>query len=157
MRNKALAYSQVAGRFPELTVKGFAVLEQAAATLPVDAEVQAAHGVVLSVAGRKEQQRAAQALQRSIDAGSKSAEIRTHLARLRMQQGEVTAAIELNKESIQIDLYYTAAYIDLAQIYSMLKDESKAVEALKSVLEIDSGDDTAREALPKINLSTGKK
>jgi len=157
LRNRALAYFQVAARFPELSVKGLEVVEQAAAEFPADAEVQAAYGRVLSAARPKERERAAQALQRAIDAGSKSAEVRTQLARLRMQQNQVTAAIDLYKESIQIDPYYTAAYLDLAQIYSILKEDSHAVEVLKTVLHIDPGDPAARQALLDIQSSSEKK
>ena len=75
-------------------------------------------------------------------------------ARLRLQQGQVTAAMELYKESIQMDPYFTPAYLDLAQVYSMLKDRKSALEILDAVLKIDPGNDAARqerikaEALP---------
>ncbi len=154
LRNLALAYAQVAVRYPELGEKGLALLEQAAAALPGDAEIQAAYGSVLRVARPRDEPRAAQAFEKAIDAGSKSAEVRTQLARLRLQQGQVTAAMELYKESIQMDPYFTPAYLDLAQVYSMLKDRKSALEILDAVLKIDPGNDAARqerikaEALP---------
>jgi hypothetical protein len=145
LRSLALACSQVATRFPELGEKGLALLEQAAAALPADAEIQAAYGSVLRVARPKDEERAAQAFQKAIDAGSKSAEVRTQLGRLRLQQGQVTAALELYKESIQMDQYFTPAYLDLAQIYSMLKDRKNTLEILDGVLKIDPGNDAARK------------
>lgn len=154
LRSLALAYSQVASRFPELGERGLALLEQAAAAYPNDAEIQAAYGSVLRVARPRDEQRASGALQKAIDAGSKSAEVRTQLARLRMQQGQVTAAIDLYKQSIEIDPYLAPAYLDLAKIYSMLKDRKGALEILDGVLKIDPGNDAARqerikdEALP---------
>jgi hypothetical protein len=154
LRSLALAYSQVAGHYPELGEKGLALLEQAAAAMPTDAEVQAAYGSVLRIARPREEQRAAQALQKAIDAGSKSVEVRTQLARLRMQQGQVTAAMELYKQSIEIDPYFTPAYLDLSEIYSKLKDRKNGLEVLDGVLKIDPGNDAARqerlrvEALP---------
>jgi Tetratricopeptide repeat len=151
LRMRALAYAQVAGRYPELAEKGLALLEEAAAVLPNDAEVQAAYGSVLRVAHPREEQRASEALQKAIDDGSKSAEVRAQLARLRLQQGEVTAAMELYKESIRIDPYLTPAYLDLAQIYSMLKDRKDALEALESVLKIDPGNDAARQEHLKVS------
>jgi len=157
LRNRALAYPQVVRRFPELSGKGLEVLAQAAAELPADAEVQAAYGLVLRVARPNEHEVAAWALQRAIDLGSKSAEVRTDLARLRMQEGKVGVAIELCKESIQLDPYYTAPYLDLAQIYSQLNDDAKAAEVLKSVLEIDPGDSDARQALSQLGASSEKK
>jgi hypothetical protein len=150
LRNLALAYSQVAGRYPELGEKGLAVLEQAAAGLPSDAEVQAAYGLVLGVARPREGQRTAKVLQQAIDLGSQSVEVRTHLARLRMREGQVTAAIELYKQSIEIDPYYTPAYLDLARIDSMLKDEKSALELLDRVLKMDPGNDAVREERLKV-------
>lgn len=150
LRNLALAYSQVAGHYPELGEKGLATLEQAATALPSDAEVQAAYGLVLGVARPKEEQRASEALQKAVDLGSQSAELRTHLARLRMREGQVTAAIELYKESIQIDAYYTPAYLDLARIDSMLKDQKGALELLDRVLKIDPCNDAVREERLKV-------
>ena len=145
LRSLALAYSQVATRFPELGEKGLALLEQAAAALPADAEVQAAYGSVLRVARPRDEQRAAEALQRALDDGSKSAEVRTQLARLRLRQGQVTAAMGLYKQSIEIDPYFTPAYLDLAQLYSMLKDRKNTLEVLDNVLKMDPGNDAARQ------------
>ena len=145
LRNLALAYAQVGARYPELAAKGLAILEKAAATLPSDEEVLAAYGNVLVSADPTEGKRAAQILQRAIDAGSKSAEVRVRLGRLRLQEGGVTAAIELFKQSIQMDPYFTPAYLDLAQVYSMLKDRRNALESLDSVLKIDPGNDAARQ------------
>jgi hypothetical protein len=151
LRTLALAYAQTSGRFPELGEKGLALLGEAAAVLPTDPEIQAAYGSVLRVARPREEQRASEALQKAIDSGSKSAEVRTQLARLRLRQGQVTAAMELYKQSIQIDPYFTPAYLDLAQIYSMLKDRKGALETLDSVLKIDPGNDAARQERLKAN------
>jgi hypothetical protein len=150
LRNLALAYAQVATHYPELGDKGLALLEQAAAALPADAEIQAAYGSVLRVARPREEQRASEALQRAIDAGSKSAEVRTQLARLRLQQGQVTSAMELYRQSIEIDPYFTPAYLDLAQVYSMLKDRKNALEVLDGVLKRDPGNDGARQERLKV-------
>jgi hypothetical protein len=157
LRNLALAYSQVATHYPELGEKGLALLEQAAAALPADPEIQAAYGFVLRVARPKEEQRAAQALQKAIDAGSKSAEVRTQLARLRMQQGQVTAAMDLYKEAMQMEPYYTPAYLDLAQVYSMLKDRTNALQILDAVLKVDPGNDRARQERLKAEALTDQK
>ena len=150
LRSLALAHSQVAVRFPELGEKGLALLEQAAAAFPNDAEVQAAYGAALRVERPRDEERAAQAFQKAIDAGSKSAEVRTQLGRLRIQEGQVTAAMELYKESIQMDPYFAPAYLDLAQIYSMLKDRKNALEILDGVLKIDPGNDAARQQRLKV-------
>jgi tetratricopeptide (TPR) repeat protein len=154
LRNLALAYAQVATHYPELGDKGLALLEQAAAALPADAEIQAAYGNILRVARPREEQRTSDVFQKAIAAGSKSAEVRTQLARLRLKQGQVTAAMELYKESIQIDPYFTPAYLDLAQVYSILKDRKNALEVLDGVLKIDPGNDSARQERRKVEALT---
>jgi len=150
LRSLALAYAQVAGHYPEFSEKGLATLEQAATRIPNDAGIQAAYGLFLRVARPREEQRAALALQKAIDLGSKSAEMRMQLARLQLRKGEVTAAIELFKESIQAEPFYTPPYLDLAQIYSALKDRKSALEVLESVLKVDPGNDAARQELLKV-------
>jgi hypothetical protein len=150
LRNLALAYAQVGARYRELSGKGLALLEQAAAVFPADPEIQGSYGLVLRFARPGEKERAAQALQRAIDAGSQSVEVRTQLARLRVQQGQVTAAIALFKESIQMDPYYIPAYLELAQVYSILKDRKHALETLDGVLKVDPGNDAARQEWIKV-------
>jgi hypothetical protein len=156
LRNLALAYAQVGARYRELSEKGLALLDQAAAAFPGDAEIQAAYGFVLRAARPKEEERAAQAWQKAIDAGSQSVEVRTQLARLRMQQGQVTAALALFKESIQMDPYYTPAYLELAQVYSILKDRKHALETLDGVLKVDPGNDAARQQRLKVEAVPDK-
>jgi hypothetical protein len=156
LRSLALAYAQVAAHYPELSEKGLAILERAAARIPNDAGIQAAHGLFLRVARPREEQRAAQALQKAIDLGSKSAEVRTQLARLQLHKGEVTASIELYKESIQLEPYYTPAYLDLASVYSMLKDRRSALDILDRVLKVDAGNDAARQEWLKVSAIPDK-
>jgi tetratricopeptide (TPR) repeat protein len=152
LRSLALAYPQVAGHYPELRQKGFAVLQQAAQEFPDDAEVQATYGLVLLVVRPGEGVRAGEALQRAIDLGYRSPEVRTKLANLRLQQGNVMAAIGLYKESLQIDPLYIPAYLNLAQAYLMLEDLENAREVLDRVLKVDPGNDTARQAWLKLGL-----
>jgi hypothetical protein len=151
LRNLALAYSQVAAHYPALGERGLASLEQAAAALPNDVEVQSAYGLILVVARPKDPQRAVQALQKALDLGSKSPEVRTQLARLLLQKGEVTASIDLYKDSIQTDPYYTPAYPALARVYMLLKDRQSALEILDRLLKLDPGDDTARQERLKVS------
>jgi hypothetical protein len=151
LRNLALAYSQVAAHYPALGERGLASLEQAAAALPNDVEVQSAYGLILVVARPKDPQRAVEVLQKAIDLGSKSPEVRTQLARLLLQKGEVTASIDLYKDSIQTDPYYTPAYPALARVYMLLKDRKSALEILDRLLKLDPGDDTARQEWLKVS------
>jgi thioredoxin-like negative regulator of GroEL len=150
LRNLALAYAQVGARYPEFDEKALRILESAAAAFPADAEVQAIYGKALILARTGKREIAAQSLQRAIDTGSKSAEVRTMLARLRLQEGQVTAAIDLYKESIRLDPYFMPAYLDLARAYSILKDRQSALEMLDTVLKQDPGNDAAREERLKV-------
>jgi tetratricopeptide (TPR) repeat protein len=140
----------VAGHYPVLRQKGLAALQQAAQELPGDAEVQGTYGLILAVAQPGEAARAADALQRAIDLGSRSPEVRSKLADLRLQQGQVMPAIALYKESIQIEPFYRPAYLDLARAYLMLKDVDSAYEILGRLLKIDPGNDATRQAWLKL-------
>jgi hypothetical protein len=149
LRSLALAYPQVAGHYPELRQKGLAVLQQAAQEFPDDAEVQGTYGLVLSVV--QPGNGAAEALQRAIDLGSKSPEVRTKLADLRLRQDQLTAAIDLYKQSIQIEPFYTQAYLDLARAYLISENPKNAREILDRVLKFDPGNEAARQALKLTN------
>lgn len=89
---------------------------------------------------------AAEALQRAVDLGSKSPEVCTKLADLQLQQGHVKEAIDLYKQSIEIEPFYSQAYLNLARAYVMLKDVNNAHETLGRLLNVDPGNDTARQA-----------
>ena len=94
--------------------------------------------------------RAVEALQRAVDLGYRSPEVRTKLANLWLQQGNVMAAIGLYRESLQIEPLYTPAYLDLARAYLMLEDLENAREILDRVLKIDPGNDATRQAWLKL-------
>ena len=146
LRSLALAYPQVAGHYPELRQKGFAALQQAAQGFPNDAEVQATYGLVLLVVRPREREHAGELLQRAIDLGSKSSEVRTKLASLRLQQGNFPATIDLYKQAILIEPFYSPAYLDLSRAYLMSDDIENAREILDRLLKIDPGNDAARQA-----------
>jgi tetratricopeptide (TPR) repeat protein len=150
LRSLALAYPQVAGKYPILRQKGLAALQEAARELRDDAEVQATYGLILAVAQPGEEAHAAEVLQRAIDLGSRSPEVRSKLGDLRLQQGQVVAAIALYKESIQIEPFYRPAYLDLARAYLTLNDLDKAYEILDRLLKIDPGNDAARQGWLKL-------
>jgi Tfp pilus assembly protein PilF len=145
LRNLALAYAQVGARYQEYDAKALETLELAAAAFPSDAEVQATYGKALVLTHTNKPEIAAQALQNAISDGSKSAELRTLLARIRVQQGQLASAIDLYKESIRLDLHFATAYLELAQIYSTLNDRQNALQTIDSVLKVDPGNDSARE------------
>ena len=144
LHNLALAYAQVAARYPEYDETTLQILESAARAFPEDAEVQATYGKALLMTHTREPEIAARALQKSIDAGSKSAEVRVLLAGVRLQEGQATAATELYKEAIQLDPFFDAAYLDIARAYAILKDRKSALDALDKVLKQDPGNDAAR-------------
>jgi len=150
LRNLALAYAQVGARYPEYDAKALKVMESAAAKFPADAEVQATYGKALLLTHSGAPEVAAQALRKAIDAGSKSPEPRLFLARINLQQGHVTAAINLFEESIRLDPYFTPAYLDLAEAHSILNDRQSALEILDRVIKLDPGNDAARQQRLKI-------
>lgn len=150
LRNLALAYAQVGARYPEYDETALQILDSAVRAFPADAEVQATYGKALLMTHTREPEIAAQALQKAIDSGSKSAEVRVLLARARLQQGQMTAAAGLYKEAIRLDPYFETAYVDLARVYAMLKDRTTALEALDTLLKLDPGNDAARQERAKI-------
>jgi tetratricopeptide (TPR) repeat protein len=150
LRSLALAYPQVAGHFPTLRQKGLATVQQAAQELRDDAEVQATYGQILAVVQPGDGARAAEALQRAIDLGSRSPEVRSKLADIRLQQGDVTVAIGLYKEAIQIEPSYRPAYLDLARAYLTVNDLDNAYETLDRLLKIDPGNNAARQGWLKL-------
>jgi len=156
LRNLALAYAQVGARYPEYDAKALETLELAAAAFPQDAEVQATYGKALVLTRTPNMEIAAQALQKAIDAGSKSAQVRTLLAGIRMRQKQAAAAIGLYKESIQLDPYYEPAYQELADLYEALSDSQKAVQVLGELLKVDPGNDAARMQRSKLATNASR-
>jgi len=146
LRAHALAYYEVRQVYPEFQQKGFEVLEQAARELPNDAEVQGAFGLVLLLARPGSSADASQALQTAIDAGSKSVEVKTRLAKLRLLEGNVGVAMQLYKEAIEADPYYTPAYFGLAYLYTVTRDRQSAAETLEKIVKYDPGNEEARRA-----------
>ena len=146
LRALALAYYEVSQVYPEFQQKGFDVLEQAARELPNDAEVQGAYGLVLLLARPGSSEEASRALQKAIDAGSKSVEVKTRLAKLRLLEGNVAVAMQLYKETIEADPYYTPAYFGLAYLYTVTRDRQSAAETLEKILNYDLGNEEARRA-----------
>jgi tetratricopeptide (TPR) repeat protein len=146
LRALALAYYEVSQVYPQFQLRGFEILEQAARELPDDAEVQGAYGLVLLLARPGSPDEASQALQTAIDAGSKSVEVKTRLAKLRLLEGNVGVAMQLYKEAIEADPYYTPAYFGLAYLYTVMHDLQSAAETLEKILNYDPGNEEARRA-----------
>lgn len=154
LRSFALAYTQATPKYPELGQRGFAILQQAASELPDDPDVQATYGMVLRRVKPKETAGAAKVLRRAIELGSKSVDVRAQLASLLFRQGEVTAAIDLYKEAIQLDPFYAPPYIELAGIYSSMGDFKSAREVLDQILKVDPANDEARQERQKLASSS---
>jgi len=153
LRTQALAFYEVSQVYPAFRQRGFALLEQAARELPDDPEVQEAYGLVLSVAHPQSPAEAAQVLQKAIDSGSPSAEVRTRLAKIRLREGNVAAARQLYDEAIEADPHYTAAYLGLAYLYEVTGDPESSIETLERILKYDAGNEEARTALAEAKKS----
>jgi hypothetical protein len=78
-----------------------------------------------------------------------SENLRTFGHRPRLK-GEVSAAIELYKQSILLDPYFTPAYSDLALVFSMLNDRNSVLEMLDRTLTIDPRSDAASQERRKL-------
>lgn len=147
LRALALAYYEISQVHPEFRQKGFEVLEQAALEFPNDPEIQGTYGLVLLVARPNSPAEAAQALQKAIDVGSKSVEVKTRLAKLRLREGNMSGALQLYREVTEADPYYTPAYFGLANLYAETHDRQSAAETLQKILMYDPGNEEARRAL----------
>ena len=147
LRTQALAFYEVSQIYPAFRQRGFALLEQAAHELPDDPEVQEAYGLVLLVAHPQSPSEAAQALQKAIDSGSTSVEVRTRLAKIRLREGNVAAARHLYDEAIEADPHYTPAYLGLAYLYEVTGDAPSSIETLERILKYDAGNEEAHTAL----------
>jgi tetratricopeptide (TPR) repeat protein len=154
LRTLALAYYEVSQIYPQFQQKGFEILEQAARELPNDIEVQAAYGLVLLLARPGSSAEASRALQKAVDSGSRSVEVRTRLARLRLMDGAVAAATQLYDEAIEADPYYTPAYLGLTYLYTVTHDPQSATETLERILKYDPGNAEARRALADANRNS---
>ena len=153
LRTQALAFYEVSQVYPAFRQRGFALLEQAARELPDDPEVQEAYGLVLLVAHPQSPAEAAQVLQKAIDSGSPSAEIRTRLAKIQLREGNVAAARQLYDEAIEADPHYTAAYLGLAYLYEVTGDPESSIETLERILKYDAGNEEAGTALAEAKES----
>src|SRR5260370_4521091 len=147
LRTLALAYFEVSQLYPAFRQKGFALLEQAVREFPDDAEIQVAYGMVLVLARPQAVTEASQALQKAVDSGAKSAEVRTRLARLRLSEGKVESAIQLYNKAIESDTAYTPAYMGLAYLYTVAQDRQATIETLERILKYDPGNEAARNAI----------
>ena len=111
-------------------------------------------GWFLLIAQPRDPAHAAETLQRVIALGPKSPEVQTKLGILRLQRGQVTAAIDLYKDSIQVDSFNMPPYLELARVYSLLKDFKSAREILDLVLKVEPGNDAARHERQKLAYSS---
>ena len=155
LRTLALAYFEASQVYPQFRQRGFELLERAAQEFPKDGEIQATYGLVLTLARPDAMQEASQALQRAIDSGSGSAEVQTHLAKLRFKGGDAGSAVRLYNEAIRIDPYYTPAYLGLAYLYTATGDRRGAIETLEKILKYDPGNETALTAITDAKSRTG--
>ena len=147
LRERALAYVQVAGNYPAFAGEGLTLLEGAARLFTRDAEVQAAYGMVLLVSRPGERAEAEAALQRAVDLGSNSADARLRLAGLLVEDGKPDVAVHICQDTVLLNPYSPAALLRLARTYSVLGDHRKAVSTLERLLGFDPGNEAARRAL----------
>jgi Tetratricopeptide repeat len=155
LRTMALAYYQVAESYPGYAQTGLALLERAAKEYPDDAEVHSALGLVYYVMGTSPMltARSKAELERAIALGSTSSKVRVHLARIRLEQGQLEEGIKLLDDAMDHEPYDAPAYLELAHVQAALGNKPKAIELLNKVLDFDPGNKAAREQLGEL---TGK-
>ena len=149
LRAVALAFAQLAPNYPGYGERGFPVLERAAREFPDDPDVQATYGEVLLAISPDFKARAREALERAINAGSKSTTVRRRLAQLMLSSGE-DSGLGLLQESVKIEPYNAAIYLQLAHAYLDMNRRSEAVKTLEQALRFDPGNTDCRKLLREL-------
>lgn len=137
-RSSALAYTQAVPRYPELGQKGFAVLEQAARELPDDAEVQASYGLVLLIAQPRESAHAAEPCKEPL------LSVQNHPKSGRSWESSIAAGSGDCGNRSLLKMRSKPPYLQLARVYSRLKDFKNAREILDLVLKVDRSSGAAK-------------
>jgi hypothetical protein len=149
LRTLALAFAQLAPNYPGYGERGFPLLERAAREFPNDPDLQSTYGEVLLIISPDFRERAKQALQRAMGAGSKSTSVRRRLAELLMEEGN-PQGLGLLREAIQLEPYNASAYLQLARSYLQMGDRGEAAKTAKQVLSFDPGNSDARKLMHEL-------
>ena len=149
LRTLALAFAQVAPKYPGYGQKGLPLLERAAREFPDDRDVQSTYAEVLLAISPDFRLRAKQALERAIKAGSISTGVRRRLAQLLLSDGNQDG-VGLLQQAIQIEPYNTSIYLQLARAYLDINKRSEAVKTLEQALQLDPGNDGCRRLLREL-------
>ena len=127
LRPLALAYAQLAPNYRPFAEPGFALLQRASEVFPDDPEVQATYGLVLLAARPGQRALAESVLQRAVNLGSQSVEVRLRLGQLQLDQGNVGAAIAFYADAVRLAPFFLPApYLRLARAYRAAGDSAKA-------------------------------
>jgi hypothetical protein len=135
-RSRALAYSEAARSMPAFTDRALRLLEEALKVDPRDADLTAAYGLV---------RQAPQFLERAVELGSRSGEVRLALCELLVTSSHCRSAIELTP-------YDPAPYLRLIRLHLQQGNRLDAAGVLHQLREFDP----ANPALPELARQVGE-
>jgi hypothetical protein len=149
LRTLALAFAQLAPNYPGYGERGFAVLERAAREFPNDVDVQTTYAEVLLKISPSFKDRAKEALERAIKAGSRSTTVRRRLAQLMLGDGN-QEGVGLLQQAVQMEPYNAAIYLQLAHAHLDSNKRAEAVKTLEQALRVDPGNPECRKLLREL-------
>jgi Tetratricopeptide repeat len=149
LRTLALAFAQLAPKYPGYGERGFRVLERAAREFPNDADVQATYAEVLLAISPDFKGRAKEALERAIKLGSRSTTVRRRFAQLMLADGN-QEGIGLLQQAVQMEPYNAAIYLQLAHAHLDVNKRAEAVKTLEQALLVDPGNPECRKLLREL-------
>jgi hypothetical protein len=146
LRSRALAYSEAARGLPAFTGRAFRLLEDALKGDQRNAELTAAYGLVLRGAGADRARQSAEFLERAVEYGSRSGEVRLALCEVLASSGQTERAVPQCRSAIELAPYDPAAYLPLIRLHLRQGDKDDAAALLLQLREFDP----ANPALPEL-------
>jgi hypothetical protein len=134
LRSQALAYAEAARGLPQFFSRASRLLDEALKANPRDAELTAQAGLVRHDPAL---------LRKTLDLGSKSAEVRIALC-------ELEQALERCQAAIDLSPYDPAPYVRLAGMYLKTGDRSAAAHWVSRLREFDPANPEIGELMRKI-------
>ncbi len=152
-RTKALAYAQVARFYTQYRQEGFRLLQQAIREYPDDLDLNETLGLIRLRVSQSGESLAAAALllQKAVDLGSASGVVHHNLARIRLRQGQVQAAVELLRKGIEFEPHHSPASALLAEIYLRSGYPDQARKVAEGALAYNPGDAELRRMLEQVS------
>jgi tetratricopeptide (TPR) repeat protein len=152
LRSRALAYSEAALGLPAFTGRARRLLEDALKAGPRDADLTAAYGLVLRGAGADGARQSTEFLERAVEFGSRSSEVRLVLCELLAGSGQTERAVPQCRSAIELAPNDPAAYLLLIRL-RLRQGDRAGVSTLLDRLRVF---DPANPALPELVRQAGE-